>query len=68
MIIYILSIFAIIYSFFYLIGKVMDEAKCYVCNYYGDKSYMIESSNEKYRHYSCNHVSSKTTRFSHGSE
>lgn len=46
----------------------MDEAKCYVCNYYGDKSYMIESSNEKYRHYSCNHVSSKTTRFSHGSE
>lgn len=68
MIIYILSIFAALYGFFYLIGKAMDEAKCYVCKYYGDKFYMIQSSDDKYRHYSCNYTASKTTYISHGSE
>lgn len=68
MLIYIISIIFALSGFFYLLGKLMDEAKCYVCNYYGDKFYMIESSNKKYRHYSCNHYSSKLTHISHGSE
>ncbi len=53
MIIYICSTFIIAYSVLYLLGTLFQDKKCVSCRFYGDRDYMDELPNKKFKHPNC---------------